>query len=159
MEGGTFEPPGGSMNSDSGSAINQFVDESIETAEARFRTLEKDAKKVLKVVKSRRRAGEARVEKLLGTLAPARLGKRFRKAERQWSKAFGQLVDELTQVLATIQSRLLGTLGVATSVELEALADQVEKLSRKVDRFARAQPKASAAAAQPAKVKLVNGLS
>ncbi len=148
------------MHSESASAINQFVDESLETAEARFRTLEKDAKKVLKDVKSRRRAGEARVEKLLGTLAPARLSKRFRKAERQWSKALGQLVDELAQVLASIQSRLLGTLGVASSSELQDLAEQVEKLSRKVERFARTQPKASATAnGQPSKVKLVNGLS
>lgn len=124
------------MDTENTNAINEFVNDSLHSAEERLHLLEKDAKKVLKVVKSRQRAEEVRVGKLL-----ANLRKTVRKTSQEWSKVASEVLEELQTLLAGLQTRILNAAGIASTTEVEAISSELEKIARKVDRLVKAQGK------------------
>lgn len=138
--------------------VPEFLREPIEQAQARLVQMEENAQKALKDLVAKGRAGrkdlEAMVQKLSKDERVAELRLRLEKlrvtgSERadEWRDRAEHFRADALERLADLQHKAVNFLGVATR-------DQVEELSREIDRLAkRFEKRAPKKARKPAKVE------
>jgi len=122
--------------------VPEFLREPIEAAQARIEQLEEDAERVLKDLMDRGRAGRKEFEQIVARLSKQdwkfpemkqRLDKlREQGVERaaEWRGRAETFRVEAMDRVVDLQSRAIAFLGVASR-------DQVEELSREIDRLAK----------------------
>jgi ElaB/YqjD/DUF883 family membrane-anchored ribosome-binding protein len=129
---------------DGGRAVKvpEFLREPIEAAQATIERLEEDAERVLKDLMNRGRAGRKEFEQIVARLSKQdwtfpemkhRLEKlRDQGVERaaEWRGRADTFRAEAMERMVDLQGRAIAFLGVATR-------DQVEELSREIDRLAK----------------------
>jgi hypothetical protein len=122
--------------------VPEFLREPIEAAQARIERLEEDAERVLKDLMNRGRAGRKEFEQMVARLSKQdwtfpdmkhRIEKlRDQGAERaaEWRGRAETFRVEALERMVDLQTRAITFLGVATR-------DQVDELSREIDRIAK----------------------
>ncbi len=146
------------MRGQTDNVLNRLMKEGLDTAQVRLHALEKDANKVLKGVRSRSRATQAQVADLLTKMEPTELLEKGREAEKEWTKAASRFVTQLGERVSSLQADILRLAGVASRNQLESIADDIERIGRKVDRLAKANaPSRTAGKASKSKDKPASG--
>jgi hypothetical protein len=130
--------------------VPEFLKEPLEAAQARFGRLEVDAERVLRDLMDRGRASRKEIEQIVARLSKQdwklpemkqRIGKlREQGVERaaEWRGRAETFRSEAMDRVLDLQGRAIAFLGVASR-------DQVEELSKEIDRLARKIAKSSGA--------------
>jgi hypothetical protein len=149
------------MRVERSNVVNRLLDGGLRSAEAGLQAFEKNAHKALKGMRARRRVTEARVEDLLASVKTADLIRSARDAEQEWQEAAEELGASLSQRIAGWQRMFLNACGIASHSQIQALTEEVGRMSRKLNRLARAQAaeRPPAGNGHAAKAALANGRS
>jgi hypothetical protein len=127
------------MRVERNNVINRLVDGGLRSAEASLQAFEKNAHKAIKGMRARQRVTQNQVEELLASVRSADLVRSARNAEHEWQEAAGELGANLSQRIAGWQTGFLNACGIASRSQIQAIAEEVSRISRKVNRVARAQ--------------------
>lgn len=120
-----------------------FVKESIEQAQSRLEAFEKEAEKVLAELRARSKTSRKELSALLEKFQGGELFESARttekKVEKQLRKRANELSGEVTERLANVQETVLRFAGVASREQVEDLVSELEKISKRLDKIARAK--------------------
>ena len=129
----------------------EFLREPIEAAQARIGVLEEEAQRVIKDLMLRGRASRKDIEHIVHKLSKQdwtfpemkqRLEKlRDQDAERaaEWRGKAESFRAETLERMVELQGRAVAFLGVATREQVEELAQELERLGRRLERSERAR--------------------
>ena len=128
------------------SKVPEFLREPIEAAQARIERLEEDAERVLKDLMNRGRAGRKEFEQIVARLSKQdwtfpemkhRIGKfREQGIERaaEWRGKAETFRAEAMERMVDLQGRAIAFLGAATRDQVEELSREIDRLSRKIEK-------------------------
>jgi len=121
-----------------------FVKESLEQAQVRLEAFEKEAQKVLEDLRARSKSSRKELTSLLEKFQAGELFESARstekKMERQVRAQANRLSEELADRLAAVQNAILSFVGVASREQVEELVQDLEKISKRLERLAKARP-------------------
>ncbi len=146
------------MRAERNNVINRLMDGGLRSAEASLQAFEKNAHKALKSMRARQRVTRTQVEELLASVRSADLVRSARDPEQEWQEAAGEFGASLGQRIAGWQTGFLNACGIASRSQIEALTEEVGRISRKVSRVVRAAERA-AGNGHASKASLPNGRS
>ena len=131
--------------------VPEFLREPIEAAQARIGLLEEEAQRVLKDLMVRGRASRKDIEQIVHKLSrqdwtfpevKQRLGKlRGQGVERaaEWRGKAETFRAETLERMVELQGRAVAFLGVATREQVEELSKELDRLARRLERSERAR--------------------
>ncbi len=132
--------------------VPEFLREPLEAAQARLETFEADTQRVLKELVQKGRSSSRDIGELMHKLSKqdwnveqvrARVEKRLGKLRAQGVELATEWSDrarsEAVERLAELQQRVIAFLGVATRDQVEELSKELDRLSRKLERGKRAK--------------------
>lgn len=115
---------------------NKFADrfkDSLEQAQARLTTLEEEAQKMLQDVLDRSKASRKEMTVLINRL---NAGEIFdQKTVKEWQGKAKHVSADLAHRFEDIRSKAIQAAGVASRDQVDDLAKDLDKLSRKIDRL------------------------
>ena len=126
--------------------VPEFLREPLEAAQARLEQFEGEAQKLIKDLMDRGRASRKDLEQMVHRLSKqdwtfpefkTRLEKLQRQgAERaaEWRGRAGSFRTEALERLLDLQSRAVSFLGVATREQIEDLSKELDRLARRLDK-------------------------
>jgi hypothetical protein len=117
--------------------INGFVKDSLEQAQDRLETLEKEASKMLEEVRERSKASRKEMTELIARFQRGEMFESAKVKEKELVKSAEKVGGELTKRLQVIQQSVLGFVGVASKDQVEEVIAELEKLARRLDKLAR----------------------
>lgn len=131
--------------------VPEFLREPLEVAQAQFEQIETGAQRVLKDIVVRGRAGRKDLEQMVHRISrqdfsldelKGRLEKlRDQSAERasEWRGRADSLRAEAIERMVELQSRAIAFLGVATREQVEELSKELDRLARRLERGEKAR--------------------
>jgi polyhydroxyalkanoate synthesis regulator phasin len=134
-----------------GSKVPEFLREPIEAAQARIGLLEEEAQRVLKDLMVRGRASRKDIEQIVHKLSrqdwtfpemKQRLEKlRGQGAERaaEWRGKAESLRADTLERMIELQGRAVSFLGVATREQVQELSKELDRLARRLERSERSR--------------------
>ncbi|ACG73790.1 conserved hypothetical protein [Anaeromyxobacter sp. K] len=140
--------------------VPEFLREPLEAAQVRFGQIEEEAQRVLKDLMVRGRAGRKDIEHMMQRLSRQdwnlpevkhRLGKlREQGVERaaEWRGKAETFRTEALERVTDLQTRAVAFLGVATRDQVEELSRELERLARRLDRAEKGRRNAKKARAE-----------
>lgn len=137
------------LNGGAAMKVAELLREPIEAAQARFGRMEEEAQRVLKDVVDRSRAGRKDLENLVHKLATQDWSQMTQRLDRlrdqgveratEWRERAGTFRAETLERMVELQGRAIAFLGVATREQVEELSKEIERLSRKIAKADRAR--------------------
>lgn len=140
--------------------VPEFLREPLEAAQVRFGQIEEEAQRVLKDLMVRGRAGRKDIEHIMQRLSRQdwnlpevkhRLGKlREQGVERaaEWRGKAETFRTEALERVTELQTRAVAFLGVATRDQVEELSRELERLAKRLDRAEKGRRSAKKARAE-----------
>ena len=121
-----------------------FVKDSLEQAQARLEAIEKEAEKVLAELKARSKSSRKELSQLVEKFQAGDLfvtaRTKEKRVQKQLRKRANALSGEISDRLAEVQDTVLRFVGVASREQVEELVSELEKISKRLDKIARAKP-------------------
>jgi DNA-binding transcriptional MerR regulator len=126
--------------------VAEFLREPLEAAQARIEHIEVGAQRVIKDIVVRGRAGRKDIEQMVHRISKqdfsidelkGRLEKlREQSADRaaEWRDRADSLRAEAVERIVELQGRAISFLGVATREQVEALSKELDRLARRLER-------------------------
>lgn len=111
---------------------DRFKD-SLEQAQARLTTLEEEAQKMFQEVVDRSKASRKEMAVIINRLNAGELFDK--KTVKQWEGKARHVRVDLAHRLEDLRSRAIQYAGVASRDQVDELAHDLDKLSRKIDRL------------------------
>jgi DNA repair exonuclease SbcCD ATPase subunit len=139
--------------------VPEFLREPIEAAQARLGRLEEDAERVLKDLMGKGRAGRKEIEQIVARLSKQdwKLPEMKERIERfreqgveraaEWRGRAETFRAEAMERVVDLQGRAIAFLGVASRDQVEELSREIDKLARKIGKGG---PRKGRKAARPA---------
>ena len=147
------------MNGSRTVKVPEFLREPIEAAQARLGQLEEDAERVLKDLMDKGRASRKEIEQMVARLSKQdwklpEMKQRIEKLREQgveraaeWRGRAETFRTEAMERVVDLQGRAIAFLGVASRDQVEELSRELDRLARKI---AKGGPKKGRKAARPA---------
>jgi ElaB/YqjD/DUF883 family membrane-anchored ribosome-binding protein len=147
------------MNGSRAVKVPEFLREPLEAAQARLERLEVDAERMLKDLMNRGRASRKELEQLVSRLSKQdwRLPEMKNRIEKlrdqgveraaEWRGRAETFRVEAMERVMDLQGRAIAFLGVASRDQVEELSREIDRLARKI---AKGAPKKGKKAARPA---------
>ncbi|HEY3447056.1 MAG TPA: hypothetical protein VGK67_11860 [Myxococcales bacterium] len=111
---------------------DRFKD-SLEQAQARLTTLEEEAQKVFQEVLDRSKASRKEMSTIINRLNSGEIFDK--KTVKQWEGKARHVSADLAHRFEDLRSRAIQYAGVASRDQVDELARDLDKLSRKIDRL------------------------
>jgi len=130
--------------------VPEFVTSGIENGKARIQDLGTQAESHLRELYDR---GNTEIESVRDRLGLEEVVDRARDLETRTRGRAEELATDLDGKIRVLQDKALGLVGLATRDEVRGLAQEIDRLTRKVDRLARALKAEAAPKKAPRKSK------